>query len=223
MKTFQEFITEAKKCWPGYKKKGTQKLFGKTYNRCVKEDYCDYCHHDPCICVEEDIPPYGLNEEKKCPDGKYWCFTDKKCKKIPLGWYVGRGGYLEKDDEDKKNENGDSDSNGSGDGGGVSEGNDFLHQGNPNPQMRNMPMGTRNAEKLANAYGPHIKNQLIHGLHSLHKARESAKNTKIMKSPSVRVAEGWSEKYKESIDCDNPKGFSQRAHCQGRKKKKLDK
>lgn len=38
MKTFQEFISEAKKCWPGYKKKGTQKLFGKTYNRCVKEE-----------------------------------------------------------------------------------------------------------------------------------------------------------------------------------------
>ena len=29
----------------------------------------------------------------------------------------------------------------------------------------------------------------------------------------------WSDKYKKSIDCDNPKGFSQRAHCQGRKKK----
>ena len=28
----------------------------------------------------------------------------------------------------------------------------------------------------------------------------------------------WSEKYKRSIDCDNPKGFSQRAHCQGRKR-----
>jgi hypothetical protein len=26
-----------KKCWKGYKKKGTQTLFGKTYNRCVKE------------------------------------------------------------------------------------------------------------------------------------------------------------------------------------------
>jgi len=37
MKTYQEFISEAKKCWPGYKKKGTQKLFGKIYNRCVKE------------------------------------------------------------------------------------------------------------------------------------------------------------------------------------------
>lgn len=31
-------------------------------------------------------------------------------------------------------------------------------------------------------------------------------------------AEAWSEKYKRSINCSNPKGFSQRAHCQGRKK-----
>ena len=30
-------LDEAKKCWKGYKKVGTQKLFGKTYNRCVKE------------------------------------------------------------------------------------------------------------------------------------------------------------------------------------------
>ena len=29
----------------------------------------------------------------------------------------------------------------------------------------------------------------------------------------------WSDKYKKSIDCNNPKGFSQRAHCQGKKKK----
>lgn len=33
------------------------------------------------------------------------------------------------------------------------------------------------------------------------------------------TSEKWSEKYKKSIDCNNPKGFSQRAHCQGRKKK----
>jgi hypothetical protein len=33
------------------------------------------------------------------------------------------------------------------------------------------------------------------------------------------VSEGWSDKYKKSIDCDNPKGFSQKAHCQGKKKK----
>jgi hypothetical protein len=33
------------------------------------------------------------------------------------------------------------------------------------------------------------------------------------------VTEKWSKKYKDSIDCNNPKGFSQRAHCQGLKKK----
>ena len=32
-------VSEAKKCWKGYKKVGTQKLFGKTYNRCEKEGY----------------------------------------------------------------------------------------------------------------------------------------------------------------------------------------
>jgi hypothetical protein len=29
----------------------------------------------------------------------------------------------------------------------------------------------------------------------------------------------WSDKYKRSIDCDNPRGFSQRAHCQGLEKR----
>ncbi len=32
------------------------------------------------------------------------------------------------------------------------------------------------------------------------------------------IIEKWTEKYKRSIDCSNPKGFSQRAHCAGRKK-----
>ena len=31
---------------------------------------------------------------------------------------------------------------------------------------------------------------------------------------------GWSDKYKRSIDCNNPKGFSQKAHCAGRKIRK---
>jgi hypothetical protein len=33
-----------------------------------------------------------------------------------------------------------------------------------------------------------------------------------------QLEEKWSEKYKRSINCSNPRGFSQRAHCQGRKK-----
>ena len=32
------------------------------------------------------------------------------------------------------------------------------------------------------------------------------------------IEEKWSEKYKRSINCNNPRGFSQRAHCAGRKK-----
>ena len=64
------------------------------------------------------------NTAKSCKAGYYYCFIDKKCKKIPLGWHVGRGGYLSKDDEDdsdKKNGNGNGDS---GNGNGGSEGGD---------------------------------------------------------------------------------------------------
>jgi hypothetical protein len=32
------------------------------------------------------------------------------------------------------------------------------------------------------------------------------------------IDEKWSQKYKSSINCASPKGFSQRAHCAGRKK-----
>ena len=37
--------------------------------------------------------------EKRCPSGQYWCYTDKKCKKIPRGYHVGGRGYLEHDDD----------------------------------------------------------------------------------------------------------------------------
>jgi hypothetical protein len=33
---------------------------------------------------------------------------------------------------------------------------------------------------------------------------------------SENVKEDWSQKYKNSIDCNNPKGFSQKAHCAGK-------
>ena len=35
-KTLEE--KKAQKCWPGYEKKGTKKMFGKTYNNCVKKE-----------------------------------------------------------------------------------------------------------------------------------------------------------------------------------------
>ena len=66
-------------------------------------------------------------ESKKCPDGKYWCYTDKKCKKIPRGYHLGYRGYLEHDNENgKKNGNGSDgtgNGNGNGNGNGGSNGN----------------------------------------------------------------------------------------------------
>ena len=102
--------------------------------------------------------------KKSCKRGYYYCYASKKCKKIPMGYYVGSGGWLRKeeekeDTEGKKNGNGNG-SNGNGSGSGDSNGG----------------------------------------------------------SDGGGVSEGWSAKYKRSIDCDNPKGFSQRAHCKGRKK-----
>lgn len=50
-----------------------------------------------------------------------------------------------------------------------------------------------------------------------HKFERTAKALQQhMKEP---VEEEWSNKYKRSINCNNPKGFSQKAHCAGRKKK----
>lgn len=46
----------------------------------------------------------------------------------------------------------------------------------------------------------------------------STKFEQAMERLIKKVDEKWSEKYKKSIDCNNPKGFSQKAHCAGRKK-----
>lgn len=45
------------------------------------------------------------------------------------------------------------------------------------------------------------------------------KNGFMQAVQKLQISEGWSDKYKKSIDCNNPKGFSQKAHCAGRKKK----
>jgi hypothetical protein len=42
-------------------------------------------------------------------------------------------------------------------------------------------------------------------------------NTKKKSNEDV-LDEKWSQKYKNSINCSNPKGFSQKAHCAGKKK-----
>jgi hypothetical protein len=51
------------------------------------------------------------------------------------------------------------------------------------------------------------------------KGIDTQKIYSVFKKPQEQgVAEGWSQKYKSSINCANPKGFSQKAHCAGRNK-----
>ena len=59
---------------------------------------------------------------KKCPPGSYYCFDEKKCKRIPGGYHVGRGGILEPDSKKKNGNGGKSNGNGNGNGNGNSNG-----------------------------------------------------------------------------------------------------
>ena len=54
------------------------------------------------------------------------------------------------------------------------------------------------------------------GTHDTYK--DALKQLQAIEASKARN-EDWSAKYKRSIDCNNPKGFSQKAHCQGRKKR----
>ena len=42
----------------------------------------------------------------------------------------------------------------------------------------------------------------------------------VLDCPEVNLDEKWTKKYKKSINCNAPKGFSQRAHCAARRKRR---
>jgi len=51
--------------------------------------------------------------------------------------------------------------------------------------------------------------------------KKGQKPTFVKTGASEGIDEKWSSKYKKSIDCSNPKGFSQKAHCAGKKKNEI--
>ena len=63
-------------------------------------------------------------------------------------------------------------------------------------------------DRILRKYQKQAKNRATMGYHSM------------MAYPYRVEGKKWSRKYKKSINCANPKGFSQKAHCAGRKKKK---
>ena len=40
-----------------------------------------------------------MEGQKSCPTGEYYCYDMKKCRPIPKGCHVDRGGILVKDEE----------------------------------------------------------------------------------------------------------------------------
>ena len=72
------------------------------------------------------------------------------------------------------------------------------------------------------AHGRHTSSQGNKGYYDLaafkHWVVANKVREKIADSSKQGVAEEWSQKYKSSINCSHPKGFSQRAHCAGKKK-----
>mgnify|MGYP005710631355 CR=1 FL=1 len=55
-------LGEGQKCWKGYEKKGTKKMFGKTYNNCVKkEEFSDW---------RDELGYEGKDDSKKIEEGK---------------------------------------------------------------------------------------------------------------------------------------------------------
>ena len=155
---------------------------------------------------------------KKCKQGYYYCYKDKKCKRIPGGYRVGLGGYLRREKEEEKSEDrGETETkkNGNGNGNGGNGGNGNGGNGGGVSEAVMSPAQKRKDTMLKKKYD---KSDMKQNMIDQYGKEEG---TKIYFATIRKQAmkEGWSDKYKKSIDCDNPKGFSQKAHCQGRKKK----
>jgi len=63
------------------------------------------------------------------------------------------------------------------------------------------------------------KGDIVKTFYSAEKAKSFAEKNHDKLMNNEIVSEKWSDKYKRSINCAKPRGFSQKAHCAGRKKK----
>ena len=89
----QEQIDEGQKCWKGYEKKGTKKMFGKTYNNCVKKEETEIEEKkDPCWDTHKQVgmkkkggkmvPNCVPKEEKQIGGGNLKKLAGKATKRI---------------------------------------------------------------------------------------------------------------------------------------------
>jgi len=71
---------------------------------------------------------------------------------------------------------------------------------------------------LERAKDPEVKKRLRTAFEYIELKKEASKR-KTEEMKEGEFTEKWSEKYKKSINCNNPKGFSQKAHCDSKDKK----
>ena len=76
-------MKQVRKCWKGYKKAGTQKLFGKTYNRCVKAHFSDWRAD---MELQEAIPGYDKYNDAVAANALFVGSTSELSKLLKQGF-----------------------------------------------------------------------------------------------------------------------------------------
>ncbi len=149
--------------------------------------------------------------KKECGVGMYWCNTDQKCKPMQEDARIPKKpGQPDKSDKHS----------------------DLYTDENPKGTIQGLKFATTQDAKESVSK---IKNSGRSHAHKIQAAIAMEQRARVMgkteaagvyrgfinsmKKKTKDMREDWSQKYKKSIDCNNPKGFSQKAHCQGRKKR----
>jgi hypothetical protein len=93
--------------------RGRRLLQRREHQRYVSDIIPDHLKDEYTPVIEEG------KSAKKCKDGQYYCFNDKKCKPIPSGYRIGYGGMLrpENKEDESNGKKGGSNGNGNGNGG----------------------------------------------------------------------------------------------------------
>ena len=147
--------------------------------------------------------------KKECGVGMYWCNTDQKCKPMQEDARIPKKpGQPDKSDKHS----------------------DLYTDEDPKGTIQGLKFATTQDAKESVSK---IKNSGRSHAHKIQAAIAMEQRARVMgkaeaagvyrgfinsmKKKTKDMREDWSQKYKKSIDCNNPKGFSQNAHCQGRK------
>ena len=149
--------------------------------------------------------------KKECGVGMYWCNTDKKCKPMQEDARIPKKpGQPDKSDKH-------SDLYTDEDPKGTIHGLKFATPEDAKASVSKIKSsGRSHAHKMQAAIAMEQRARVMGKAEAAGVYRGFINS---MKKKTKDMREEWSQKYKKSINCNNPKGFSQRAHCQGRKKK----